>query len=162
MLKPYCIAAICPHGRSYCLARKIIFVYCSNAHCFEDSWCFRFPSVCYAYQKYNHKHRSPDSPLLSKLLLRIKKLTNEFQLLSINFLVSTKKSPALAVQIFLIPGFNQVGAMSKSLGFPVLSGHAHPFRMIAPVLIESRGTRFICHAQSRGNFFFLLRYLYQN
>jgi hypothetical protein len=38
------------------------------------------------------------------------------------------------VQVFLIPGINQVGAMSESLGFPVLSGHAHPFRMMAPFI----------------------------
>ena len=50
----------------------------------------------------------------------------------------------------LIPGRNQVGAMMKSLGFPVLSGHAHPFPGIAPFHFFSRGTSCINHAQSRG------------
>ena len=70
------------------------------------------------------------------------------------------KSPAFAVQTFLIPGFNQVGAMSESLGFPVLPGHAHPFRMIAPYIFYSRGTRCIYHAQSRGTCSFSLVILY--
>jgi len=68
----------------------------------------------------------------------------------VSFFNKYEKSPALAVQIFLIPGINQVGAMSESLGFPVLSGHAHPFRMIAPFIFFSRGTRCIYHKQSRG------------
>jgi hypothetical protein len=54
------------------------------------------------------------------------------------------------VQTFLIPDCNQVGAMSESLGFPVLPGHAHPLRMMAPYIFYSRGTRCIYHAQSRG------------
>ena len=45
-----------------------------------------------------------------------------------------KKSPAYAVQIHLIPGHNQVGAIVESLGFPVVPGHAHPFPGTAPII----------------------------
>jgi hypothetical protein len=45
-----------------------------------------------------------------------------------------------------------VGAILKSLGFPVSSGHAHPFQFTAPFIFFSRGTSFIHHAQSRGHF----------
>jgi hypothetical protein len=40
----------------------------------------------------------------------------------------------------------------KSSGFPVLSGHAHPFQKIAPFIFFSRGTSYIHHAQSRGRY----------
>jgi hypothetical protein len=43
-----------------------------------------------------------------------------------------KKPPAIAVLINLNPGGNQVGAIEESLGFPVVSGLAHPFPGIAP------------------------------
>jgi hypothetical protein len=59
------------------------------------------------------------------------------------------------VQIDLFPGIDQVGAILESLGFPVLSGHAHPFQKIAPVIFYSRGTSCIYHAQSRGHFLFI-------
>ena len=65
-----------------------------------------------------------------------------------------KKSPAIAVWINLIPGRNQVGAIAESLGFPVLSGHAHPFPGTAPINFFSRGTSYINHEQSRGNIVF--------
>lgn len=51
---------------------------------------------------------------------------------SFQALINTKdklfEPPAFAVQINLIPGRNQVGALSARSGFPVLSGHAHTLR----------------------------------
>ena len=55
---------------------------------------------------------------------------------------------------------HQVGAIWVSLGFPVLSGHAHPIPGMAPVQKKSRGTSFIYHAQCRGLFISLIT-LYQ-
>ena len=74
---------------------------------------------------------------------------------------SSKKSPAYAVQIHLIPGHNQVGAIVESLGFPVVPGHAHPFPGTAPNNFCSRGTSVNCHGQSRGLLVSYLNYIYQ-
>jgi hypothetical protein len=63
-----------------------------------------------------------------------------------------KKIPRFCRVDKLDSWYNQVGAISESLGFPVLPGHAHPFPGTAPFNFFSRGTSYINHAQSRGLF----------
>ena len=74
----------------------------------------------------------------------------------------TIKNPRFCRADRLDPGFIQVGAIMKSSGFPVQSGHAHPFQKIAPFNFFSRGTSYINHAQSRGLFYLFCMYIYQN
>jgi hypothetical protein len=70
------------------------------------------------------------------------------------------KSPAFAVWTNLIPGINQVGAVSKSLGFPVQSGHAHPFQERLPKFYFHEEQ--VTSSRAKQGTFFIPTTLYQN
>jgi hypothetical protein len=76
------------------------------------------------------------------------------------YLIELFKSPAFAVWTNLIPGINQVGAVSKSLGFPVLSGHAHPFQEQLPNFYFHEEQ--VTSSRAKQGTFFISTTIYQN